>query len=272
MSNAETIEETLVKLLEAGPKEKSALIARATKESRATLQGVYKALRALRDKEIVTLHGNMASLSLLWIDKELARFGQVAEAYQAPTRAQYFLQLRPGEKISLRFRTLRELDLYWAHAFLLLEAQLPASLPAYSITPHDWFYYARPETDALWVRRHETRERNQRIVITHPTPIDRELLRARGTKFAEAMFGANPFHQNERGYFNIIGGWIFEATLDKGVNSELVSWIRTHKTFTESERSKVNEILNARGKFTLKITHAPKRALQMTRRLEKYFQ
>ena len=272
MPDPVTIQETLVELLEAGPKEKSVLIQGGVEESHATIQGVYKALRMLRDKEVVTIHGSVVSLSFFWIDKGLARFGQIAEAYQTPTRSQYFLQLKPGEKISLKFRTLRELDLYWDHAFLLLETQLPTSLPAYSVVPHDWFYYARPQTDKLWVKRHEMHGRKQRVVITHPTPIDRELLNARRAKLLEAMFGANPFHQDERCHFNIIGDWVFEAKLDGGVNDKLVAWIRKHKKFTEKERSEIDDILDSRGKFTLKIGHAPKRARQMTDRLEKYFQ
>jgi hypothetical protein len=171
-----TLEEKIVILLEKGSQEKEFILTEL-KKNNVSVQGIYKAIRVLRKREIVTVHGKNISLSLWWIDKELERLNRMARMYQSAARTSSFLDLRPGEYVKLRFRTLRELELYWTQAFLLIEEELPISFPTYSIAPHDWFYYLRPDSDDLWL--HRQKSRLQRLVITHPLALDRSVMQVR---------------------------------------------------------------------------------------------
>ncbi|MFZ1627238.1 MAG: hypothetical protein WAT81_05570 [Candidatus Moraniibacteriota bacterium] len=263
-----TLEEKIITLLEKGSREKASILIELQKND-VSAQGVYKALRALKEKEVITLHAKSVSLSLWWIDKELGRLNRMARMYQSVARTSAFLDLRPGEYVKLRFRTLRELELYWTQAFLLIEEELPTSFPTYSIAPHDWFYYARPETDALWLRRQKSRL--QRLVITHPLPVDRSVLRVRTKQKMEVLFDENPLKQDEEDYKNVIGKFIFEVKIDTKVNSSFVSWMREHPIVAKQDMSEVDSFLDMRGMFTLKISNAPKKAQKITSKLERYF-
>lgn len=263
-----TLEEKIVTLLERGSREKEFILTELQK-SKVSIQGIYKALRSLKEQEIVTIHGRSISLSLWWIDKELGRLNRMARMYQSAARTSSFLDLRPGEYVKLRFRTLRELELYWTQAFLLIEEELPISLPTYSVAPHDWFYYARPETDALWLRRQKSR--SQRLVITHPLLLDRSILRVRTKQKMEVLFDENPLKQDEEDYKNIIGKFIFETKLDTKVSADFVSWMREHPSVTRQDISEIDSFLDMRGTFTLKISNAPKKAQKIISKLERYF-
>jgi len=264
-----TLEEKIIALLENGSREKSFILTELQK-SNVSIQGIYKALRALKKKEIIVIHAKIISLSLWWIDKELGRLSRIARMYRSTTRASSFLDLRSGEYVKLRFRSLRELELYWTQAFLLIEEDLPPSLPAYSIIPHDWFYYARPKSDALWLNRQSGRL--QRLVITHPLPVDRSVLRVRTKQKMEVLFDENPLKQHEEDYKNIIGKFIFETKLDASVNTRFVSWMQKHPVVTKQDISETDSFLDMRGMFTLKISNAPKKIQKIVLKLERYFQ
>lgn len=263
------IEERIIDFLGKGSIEKAVLLTELQRENHVSIQGVYKALRALKEKEVITFHAKSVSLSLWWIDKELGRLNRMARMYQSSARTSSFLDLRPGEYVKLRFRTLRELELYWTQAFLLVEEELPLSFPTYSIAPHDWFYYARPETDALWLRRQKSRL--QRLVITHPLAVDRSILRVRTKQKMEVLFDKNPLKQDEEEYKNVIGKFIFETKLDTRVSADFVSWMREHPSVTKQDISEIDSFLDMRGTFTLKISNVPKKAQKIISKLERYF-
>ncbi len=265
-----TLEENIIEALKGGSASRNILVKKLEESLEVTAQGVYKALRSLQKKDIVTVHGKLVSLSLWWIDHELTRWNQIVQVYHANRRSNAFLDLRPGEYLKLRFRNLKELDLYWTHAYLILESDVNPKFSTYSIAPHDWFPYARPETDALWLRRQE--KRSQRVVVTHPLPIDKKILAERRKQGVEVMLDANPFKQEEDEYKNLIHDWIFEAKLDETVNTSLIKWLKCEIPESDDQKKEMQDIINTKGKFTLKISRAPKRARSMTKKLVKYFE
>lgn len=272
MRNEKKLEEVIIDRLGEGAIEKAELIEYVCKKTVATPQGAYKALRKLKKDEVVTRHDKTVSLSFPWISNQISKFTEIAEVYKVPARENYFLQLKPGEYVSFKFRNLRELDIFWTHAFLLLETQLPKKFPAYSVVPHDWFSYARPSTDKAWGERLDASTRQQGVVITHPASLDKKVLGERKSKFLEYIFGENPYHQDERKYFNIIGQWIFEAKLDAAANHKLIEWIKNNpEVVVVRENAELWKIIDLAGSNTLKISRAPRRAETMSRKLNKYF-
>jgi len=268
MSNI-TLEKSIISILENGPLKKSELIASIRKKNSVSVQGIYKALRTLKIKEIITAHEKNIGLSLWWIDNELERIHCITRAYSSKTRPSLFLNLRSGEYIKLRFRTLRELELYWTQTFLMIEDDLPLSTPAYSVIPHDWFYYARPETDTFWLKRQK--KRIQRLIVTHPLSIDRQILKIRIQQKMEVFFNENPLKQSEIDYKNILGEFILEIRLDDKINTLFVDWMKEHPDINKENLLIISKLLDTRGTFTMKIIHSPKKSAKIISRLKKYF-
>lgn len=264
------LQNTIIKLLQSGPLNTPELVFFAKQEAKTTQQGVYKALRKLRDAEIVTVHKKSVSLSLVWMDAELAKFREMTEAYQTRAQVYSFLRMKPGRRISFKYRTLRELHLFWVQVFLILESQSPATIPTYAITPHDWFYM-QTTLDQVWSRRLEQSGRRLGGVVTHATSFDRNVVRAREASYVEYMFNKNPFGFDERHYMNIIGSWAIEAFIDSKVNQKLVAFVRKHGRKLPSDSDELFAIMDLPGHHVLKISHAPKRVEKMTRKLKKYF-
>lgn len=270
------LEDQILRFLEKGPQRTTAIIEELVPLCQVTRQGIYKALRKLRREETVTVHKKIVSLSLVWLDQELTRLLQVASLYQSPGRGNFFLALRPGEHITFRFRTLQELDLFWTQAFLQIIPSLQKKEPVYSVIPHDWFSYARPATDTAWVKAVERGLHPQRMVLTHPTLLDKKVFEYRHRLKRQPMetcFGKNPYRQDERDYYNLAGPWILQARLDEGIVHSLNSWIRRQKTLPLSleVKKEMEAILSLPGKHRLKISHAPKQSAKLQKKVEKYF-
>jgi len=273
MEQTKNIEKAIIGVLEAGPTEKADLIKETSHKTGVTAQGVYKSLRKLKKEEVVTIHNKIISLSLIWIEGQISRYSKIAQTYQTPGRENYFLQLKPGEHITLKFRTLRELDLFWAHVFILLEAQIPKKIPMYAVAPHDWFSYARPDSDKVWTERLEKSARPQGVVITHPAPLDKKVVieRKSKSKLLEFVLGENPFKQDERKYINIIGQWVFEVQIDNTTNRKLVDYINKDLGKSAGREEALKKLLDFPGINTIKISHSPRRAELLIRRIKKFF-
>ncbi|MEK7662246.1 MAG: hypothetical protein AAB355_01970 [Patescibacteria group bacterium] len=273
MREVKNIENTIIETLESGPAGKADLIKGIGHKTGATAQGIYKALRKLKKEEVVTIHDKTISLSFIWIDGQISKYSKIAQTYQTPRRENYFLQLKSGEHITFKFRTLRELDLFWVHAFVLLEAQISKEIPMYAVVPHDWFSYARPSSDKVWTEKLEESARPQGVVITHPAPLDKKVVIERESKsnFLEFVCGENPFKQDERKYVNIIGQWVFEARLDNAINLKLVEYI--NKDFRDGVIGGeiLEKLLDLPGTNTLKISRSLQRAELLIRKIKKYF-
>lgn len=262
--------ELLIALLRSGPLKKADLIRAAADKTKATSQATYKALRLLRDKEIITMQRKTVSLSLIWLDDQLNTFKQAIEEYLTKARIETFLGLRPGGSVTFKFRTLRELDIFWVHTFLLTESQIPSDVPMYAIIPHDWFSYVRPSTDRVWARR-LSGGRHQGIVVTHALPFDKRVSQERMAKGLEFMFNKNPLKLDERTYINVIHHWVFQATLDEKVNEFLVAWMRNHQEAAKNDRRQLDLLCDLPGAYRLKITHSSRLAEKLTKKIAKYF-
>lgn len=263
------IEDRIIKLLSSGPLETKDLVRLAKQEANATTQGAYKAIRKLRESEILTLHEKTAGLSIAWVEEELAEFQRMASAYRVRAKAYSFLHLKPGRHITFKFRTLREMHLFWVQAFLILETHCPISVPTYALSPHDWFYM-KTAADRVWERRLEQGGRRQGAIITHATPFDKKVIQGRHVKEVEFVFGKNPFAFTERQYMNMIEPWIIEAFIDPRVNQQLLALIRSYQGRLP-DKSELVAIENLPGNHLLRISRAPKRARRLISKIKRYF-
>lgn len=269
------ITESLIQALASGAVRVPALTESVSKTEGVSVQAVYQALRKLREEETVTIHNKYASLSGSWIQKELDRFAFMANAYAS---SEYIEELRSGsaKKHIFHFKTLKELDLFWSHAYILLAEQIDPSYPTYSVMPHDWFPYARESTDTYWAKRHIENKRSSRVVLTHASTLDRAVIRERqktlGSLF-EFVLNENPLKQRNTEYYNSVAEYVFKADFDPKIAERLDDFIATEKKLplTAGARKKIDEITSMKGVFTLTIIRSPEKASRIEQKVRRYF-
>ncbi len=276
MESPSFIRNTIISKLSSGPRKVSDIVFEVSLEKRTTVQGVYKALRILRKEEVITIHRRTVSLSIIWIMEQIETLEKTAKAYELNT---YLQELQAGNRRHLQFTftTLRELDIFWTHSFLVVQETIPITHISYVIAPHDWFMYSHTSTDNAWIKKHVKKRRVSRHILTHILPLDKKVTKERIKMFGkdfEYVFNENPLKQKENEYYNIIDSWIFYAIFDSKINKRLSSFIEKHQTlsFTKADKEEIESIMNERGTFTLTISKSEKKSSAIKKKILKYFE
>lgn len=270
------VQDYIIHKLQEGESVTPDLVLHTSHACNVSSQAVYKILTKLRKDEVVTISKQRTSLSLLYIEKEKERW---QFAYRLATSGKELLQVvhEKRNKIIYTFNNLREFDLFWTHSFTILSSNIPTTIPRYMITPHDFFLYARPETDSFWIKKNVTDNHVSRLVIPYALSLDKEVLKKRkhvsGTHF-EFLVGKNPLGQKEHVYYNLLGDYIFTGTLDTKINEEIIHFITNTPHIPQSTKdlTTIQKIIETKGRFTLTIERNKKKAEQMEKKLKKYFE
>lgn len=270
------LREDIIEHLLPGPQLMGALTEALSLNKKVTVQAVYKVLRQLRMEEVIIVHKHHVSLSHVWLLKEQEKFQFASDAY---AHAPLIERLQKGEvtKASFSFKTLNEIDLFWTYTYIQIGEHVPSHIPTYSIQPHDWYYYARLDTDAYWVKKHTESGRLSRTLLTHSTELDRLVTRERKKKVGELFqytLGENPLGQSNDRYYNLLGEYIFTVTLDPHIAEKLEALIESEKRIPLSAKGLVtmSEIGIQKGIFKYTIERSSNRAKEMERKIKKYFE
>lgn len=270
-----SIREKIINHLLSGPTATQTIVQEVSVQTKSTIQAVYKSLRILKQEGVITIHNKHISLSLIWIHKEKERLLFAEYAYLAGKDIATSLS-RDTSKVVFHFKTIIELDLFWTHAYTILTKKIDSKVPRYMLIPHDFFLYAREETDTFWMDKNVTKDLITRLVITHPLKADKIATKMRkerkNTPF-EFLFNKNPLKQDSHLYYNILGDYIFKGSFDKDVNKKLESFIIGVKKLPllVNEKETIEKILSTKGKFTLTIEKNHKKASLAENKVEKYF-
>lgn len=269
------IRENIINSLLPGPTVTQSLVLEISLQTKSTVQAVYKSLRILKQEGVITVHNKDTSLSLIWIHKEKERLIFAEYAYLAGKDIITKLSIDKS-RVTFQFKTIAELDLFWTHAYTILTKQVDVKVSRYMLIPHDFFLYAREETDTFWMDKNITKDFITRLVITHPFKADKMATKKRkerkDTPF-EFLFSENPLKQDSHLYYNILGDYIFKGSFDKDVNKKLESFICGVKKLPllVDEKETIEAILSTNGKFTLIIEKNHKKATLAENKIEKYF-
>ncbi len=270
------LRDVVIEKLSTGPSRVSEMVTEISTERKVTIQAVYKVLRALKKEEIITIHRRIASLSIIWLQSEIDKLSATKKAYTLNT---YIEELKNSNKghVSFTFNSLHELDLFWTHAFIIVEESTPPEVPAYILIPHDWFFYSRVKTDRAWMKELMSHKRSSRMLVTHSTLLDRKTSQERKKIMKnnlELMFNKNPLQQQEFIYYNILGPWVFLGKIDKSVSAKIAQFMEKYNNIDlkKEEHEELLSIINERGKFSLVIYNSPKKSSVLIRKLLKYFE
>ncbi len=263
------VRENIIKKLQQGVVDKQSLIDTVVTECNVTVQAVYKELRKLRLEDIVIDKKQQLSLTLWYIHEQLSEWNNTNRLYNQKYDLSRVFDIQRGKRLSFSFNSLVELDGFWTQSYLFLERIIPETIPTYACIPHDWFYYSRPTSDERWTN---AQSRIQRLVVTHPAKLDFLVLKHRRKQGYQFTPNVNPFKQSEITYYTLIGDWLFEVELDKRIGKILNDFIASTESLEVIDQNKLEELLSAKGKFTLKVQHTPKKAELFTKKLAKYFE
>jgi hypothetical protein len=267
--NKNFVATTILTVLEKGPIPKKELISKVEKTQKVTVQAIYKELKKLTLEEVILTHGGHLSLNLMYISKEYTRWSSVLNTYEGGQNLKsHFLDLKADECMNLKFRTLSDLDAYWVHASLILDSLNKSKTPSYSIIPHDWFLYARHETDIFWTK---SQKEKMRIIVNGTLSLDKEVTGRRIKNGYKICSGINPLKQQDTVYYTLLNGYVFKVTLDKKIQTLLLDFIKNTKKIASIDFENLNKIINTKCRCMMKISNDPVKFLKMTNKCKKYF-
>lgn len=263
------ISDSVVSLLGKGPVLKKDIISTIKKDKGVTFQAIYKELKKLIKDGTLLFHGGYLSLNLMFVSKEYSKWANILNVYEGGKNLKtHFLDLTDGEFVNLKFKTLNDLDAYWVHASLILDNLTKPKISSYSVIPHDWFSYARQETDAFWTK---SQKEKMRIIINSKLPLDKEVAHKRIKAGYKICVGENPLRQKNNTYYTLIGGFVLKITLDRKIQTLLSNFIQNTRSISTIDYDKLDKIMNMKCKCTMKISNNQSKFLKMTNKCKKYF-
>ncbi|MEK7621988.1 MAG: hypothetical protein AAB415_02300, partial [Patescibacteria group bacterium] len=239
---------------------------------KTTKQGVYRVLRKLRDEEKIVIHGKEASLNLHWL-KDRNEFFSLAQFYYLPKVASpdNFLNVREKDKIVYFFKNLNLLDSFWSHAFHMFAETISPKEPIFVYNPHEWFAYARQETEQTLLKTMAEKTRQVLITVAHNEPLDRELRKKFSGDLAQYHIADKKIFEKDNYYFNIFGDCLIEVFIDQVISKQIDEFFTKTKIFDDQTSDELSVIVSKIGKNKLIISRNKKKAEKYKKTLSKDF-
>ncbi|MFA4872151.1 MAG: hypothetical protein WC610_03815 [Patescibacteria group bacterium] len=267
------IEQLILKTLQKGTISTIKLIENiSTIRPKTTKQGVYRVLRKLKDEEKIVIHGKSVSLNLHWI-KNMNEFFSLAQFYYSPRVASPdgFLNVREKDKIVYFFKNLNLLDSFWSHAFHMFAEISNPKEPIFVYNPHEWFAYARQETEQTLIKTMNEKTRQVLITVAHSNPLDRELKKKFGSDLLQYNISDKKIFDKQDYYFNIFGDCLIEVFIDQKISEQIDKFFEKTKFFDDKASEELLEIVSRSGKNKLVISRNKKKVEKYKKTLSKNF-
>lgn len=272
-ARTDSIEDLICGLLQLGPIDTAVLIAQIREQRpKTTKQGVYAALRHLRQNEIIVMHHKKASFNVRWL-KQAEQFLAIAEQHYVAEDLgrDNFLNLKEGENIAYFFSSPTETDKFWGHALILLgESSIPDNEPAYLYNPHEWFLIARQESERECIAIISKR---RRFLLTagEKTSLDHIVANEFDGDRSQYHMLERPLFPKSNYYLNIVGDFLIEVWIDPSIATRIEEIYRGDTKDRNIARDNLIEIVGGKGRSRLRISRNAKKAGRLKRLLSKNF-
>ncbi len=239
---------------------------------KTTKQGVYRVLRKLKDEGKIVIYGKSVSLNLHWI-KNMNEFFSLAQFHYSPKVANPdgFLNVREKDKIVYFFKNLNLLDSFWSHAFHMFNEVLNPKEPIFVYNPHEWFAYARQETEQTLIKAMKEKNRQVLITVAHNDPLDKELKKKFGSDILQYDIADKKIFEKQNYYLNTFDDCLIEVFIDQKIASQIDEFFKKTKNFDDRVREELLEIVSKKGKNKLVISRNKKKAEKYKKTLSKNF-
>jgi DNA-binding PadR family transcriptional regulator len=229
------------------------------KNTKVTIQGIYKTLRELIAEDIVVKQKKIYSINNVWREKA----GELFVKRQA-------FSLSAGEEVVYRFTKLLHLDAFWKHTLSDLQKET-GSFPNFDCVPHQFWFYAegRKQSELEYYKTYETTETYLFSTIGGTTPMDKRMKEIEQTNFHQVHLEENtPF--GRRDHITIMGPYIIRtkvsAKLSYGTD-DIYNRVVDEKTL----EIELNKLFKDSGIIKLSVEHNEKKARILRKRLAANF-
>lgn len=254
-----------------GPIAVSSLLETSAKQGyQATRQGVYGAIKKLRERDMVILQKGVVSLNMNWVQQCLVQMSNITSSY-----AQGLHHDRPsipvlGKKMQYSCSSLHELMTLSTHMLIVLDHKIKPQHPMCWITTHAWMCLVHMEQlDALfhsmrssgrqWFLRNSGKTSVDKFIFSFP-----ELLEFPARQYY--MTGESLFKKDHY-YAFVIGDVVIDLWLGQEIVEEIeeIYSMRAIRD-VEDARAALLPLLHAQSKHRLVIHHDPEKAERYKRR------
>lgn len=260
----QTIDSYIIDLLTRGPVPTANIVATVIKNKKVTKEAVYKALRILLKQEIIVKGGKSLSLSNQWVINMAEKWRSAEERYVGKANIKML-----GEKSSVIYtcKTIDQLDSLWNHTILDISYTLKPEMTLLLYSPHYWFPLIRGGSEHNIIHTITKRGHRWLQLAGHTEPMDRNWRKYFPLK--EIEYHAENIQ--EKSYFNVLGDYILEITLDKKAVDYIHRWYKTNTTISDSVIHELEKVLSIKGTYKLKISKNPAKAQKLRKLFGKYF-
>lgn len=237
-----------------------------------TKQGIYRVLRKLTNEEKIVIHRKSVSLNLHWI-KKMNEFFSIAHFHYSQKAANTtdFLNIQEKDKIVYFFKNLNMLDSFMNHAFHMFTVISNPEKPILVYNPHEWFAYARQETEDTLIKTLRNQNRQLFITVTHNDPLDQALKKKFQSDLLQYNITNKKIFAKTNYYLNVFDDYLIEVFIDPQIANQIDEFFKKTTRFDDESRDKLAEIVSKNGKNKLVISRNKKKAEKYTKILSKDF-
>ncbi|MDB5259969.1 MAG: hypothetical protein JWN37_200 [Candidatus Nomurabacteria bacterium] len=268
-----TVEDYICEALKEGPISTISLIEKIkANKPGITKQAVYLALRKLKQAEVIVIHNKKVSFNIRWL-KNMNDFLRVSEMRHSlgDVSKDNFLNLSDGEKITYSFNNAHETDAFWWQALYMISEMVSKEAgPIYLYNPHEWFLFARRESE-LELLRIIAVKRRLLILSTHKTPLDLAVAKDFDGNRTQYYMHDKPLFPKNNYYYNVMGDFIIEVYIARQVIDAIEEIYSSSLSVNEEVIEKLKKTINIKGKTLLSISRNKKKAEKLKKEFYKHF-
>lgn len=228
-------------------------------EVKATIQGIYKALRELIAEDIVVKQKKLYSINSVWRSKASNLL-----------REQYRFKLSPGEEVAYRFNKIAHLDAFWKHTLNDIQKEI-GTYPTFAFLPHQFWYFieGRTESEIEYEEAFSKEKIFYFSVIGADTLLDRNIKTTLENKFHQISLQSKSSF-SRRDHVSVMKDYVITTRISKHLAQEIDKLYDIEKdlvSFTE----KLHTLLKRPDVIQMIVVHNQKKALALRRTLSKTF-
>jgi hypothetical protein len=142
--------------------------------------------------------------------------------------------------------------------------------PLYIYNPHEWFFFARKESEEFLFKKLQTNNQKVWLICGGATELDRHTAKYFDGSMLQFYMARDEIFEARNYYLNIFGTYIIEARIDEEVAKKVDAFYNTHTTVIDKTAQLLTELLT-QGKTTITITHSKKKANKLKKVFNPYF-
>lgn len=259
------LENTILNLLVKGPFSAVELVENITLQRPATVrQSVYKALRRLKDRDIIATVERRLVINQQWIT-DIAQW-----LLQRPVSDEPILSLLDGETISYTLPSFVATDQLWNHMLYVLHDFLPNTTPYIFWTYYHWFALVRTESEKRLYQYLSKKNPHILYTLAADCPANRltkEKFISWGTRVNIEKKPSFP----SRYYVTVLGDFCIEVVAEKKRQAQIDAIYKRVVHFDKKTTEELRAIVEAKGRIRMKISRDSKKAAKLRKKFSKDF-